>query len=391
VRSVRIVALAVLLAAALGGGTAIAMGVGSFTPAAPMVTARGYFATAQLQNGNVLVAGGFDGAILGPPFFANAEIYHRHTGNWTAIPSMHFVRSAEAAVTLPNGSVLVAGGIAAGAPPKVAEIYNPKTNSWTDTGALTVPRFEDMAVALLPGGRVLIAGGFLPSAPPAPSIPLDSTEIWNPHTGTWSPGSNMHEARGEFASVTLKDGRVLVAGGVDIAGAALKTVEIYNPSTGHWSYTSSMKNARRDAAAVVLQDGRVLMAGGAGSSGQPIVGSEIYNPRTGEWKSTGELNVPRSEAEYAIVLLTDGKVLLTGGYNHLDVLDSFGNIVSPETDVNSAEVYNPKTGRWALTSNTMSVARSGHAAVLLPGDRHGVLVIGGAMGPATTSSDLFHW
>ena len=126
-----------------------------------------------------------------------------------------------------------------------AEIYNPATNAWTDTGPLNVPRFEDMAIALLPGGRVLLAGGFAPNTTGQPPFtPLASTEIWNPATNQWTQGNPMKVARGELASVTLQDGRILVMGGTDASGAGLKSAEIYDPRTGKWSYTGAMKNAR---------------------------------------------------------------------------------------------------------------------------------------------------
>ena len=142
-----------------------------------------------------------------------------------------------------------------------------------------------------------------------------------------------------------------------------------------------MHSPRFDAAAVVLHDGRVLVAGGADASGQPTTSSEIYNPRTKTWKTTGSLNVPRSEAEYAIVLMPNYRVLLAGGYNTLGLT---------ETHVDTAEVYNPRTGTWKAVATPMSSARSGHAALLLRGNR-GVLVMGGAMGLATATPDIFHY
>jgi len=374
--------ITLVLGVVLCTGTAVAA-TPHFTAAAPMITARGYFSAVKLLNGNVLVAGGYSG-VPGPPlFFADAEIYHPGTGTWSPAAPMNVPRSAAAAVRLPDGKVLVAGGTSLGPTSgNTAEIYDPATNTWASTGSLHDARFEDMATALLPGGRVLVAGGFVPSATGAPPfVPLASTEIWHPSTGKWTLGKSMHVARGEFASVTLQDGRILVMGGVDTSGATLKSAEIYNPDTGHWSYTAHMHFARFDAAAVVLRHGRVLVAGGAGASGQPITKSEIYNPRTKTWKTTGRLNVPRSEAEYAIVLMPNYRVLLAGGYNTLG---------TTETDVKTAEIYNPQTGKWKKAATSMSSARSGHAAVLLPHNR-GVLVMGGAMGPATATTDIFHW
>jgi len=385
VRRLWLFTIALLLGVLLCTGTALAAipyATGSFGPE-NMNKARGYFSATELLNGNVLVAGGYDGSIVGPPpFFADAEIYHRLTGTWSSVAPMNHPRSAAAAVRLPGGRVLVAGGIGfgpSGPSAGTAEIYDPATHTWTDTGSLHVARFEDMAVALLPRGRVLVAGGFVPGSGVPPFVPLASTEIWHPGTGQWTLGNSMHVARGEFASVTLQDGRILVMGGVDASGTALKSAEIYNPDTGHWRLIRDMHSPRFDAAAVVLYDGRVLVAGGGDASGQPTTSSEIYNPRTGTWKNTGPLNVARSEAEYAIVLLPNHRVLLAGGYNTLGL---------SETDVNTAEVYNPRTGTWREVATTMKSARSGHAALLLP-DNGGVLIMGGAMGPATATCDIF--
>ena len=155
-------------------------------------------------------------------------------------------------------------------------------------------------------------------------------------------------------------------GGVDASGAPLSSAEIYNPHTGHWTLVAPMHSPRADEFAVLLQNGRVLVTGGTGQTGSRTTSSEIYDPRTGKWTPTGSLNVGRSESEYATVLLPDGRVLLAGGYTGAP--DSSGN----SADVNTAEVYSPRTGTWTLVTSTMSSTRSGHAAILLRGNR-GVL------------------
>jgi hypothetical protein len=67
---------------------------------------RAFFAAAELPNGNVLVAGGFHLGIN----FADSEIYNWHTGLWTPTASMKQARSAPVAVHLENGRVMVIGG-----------------------------------------------------------------------------------------------------------------------------------------------------------------------------------------------------------------------------------------------------------------------------------------
>ena len=90
---------------------AYAQGI-TWTPANPMNKARAFFVAVELLNGNVLVAGGFDGSLppSNPPNFKNAEIYDWHTGEWTKIKSMNTARAAAAAVRLEDGRVMVIGG-----------------------------------------------------------------------------------------------------------------------------------------------------------------------------------------------------------------------------------------------------------------------------------------
>jgi N-acetylneuraminic acid mutarotase len=384
-----LVFLIVGVAALFLGATASASTAGYFNAPSPMHQGRGYFTATRLLNGNVLVAGGwgFDMQTTFPPpaSLATSEIYHWRTGSWTQAAPMHDARAAASAVRLLSGRVLVAGGMdAAGNLLANAEIYSAKTNTWTTTGPLHTARFEDIPAVRLADGRVLVTGGFSNAAFPTPAV-LASTEIWHPSTGKWIMGRSMHVARGEFATVVLRSGRILVMGGVDGSGTPLNSAEIYNPLTGRWKLIAAMHVARVDEAAVRLADGRVLVAGGSVAGGDRTTSCEIYNPATGKWRLTGSLNVARSEAEYAIVRLPGGRVLLAGGYTGKP--DAQGN----SQDVNTAEVYNPATGRWALVSTTMSSARSGHAAVLLP-MRQGVLVMGGVNnGLATPTVDVFHY
>src|SRR5206468_5597681 len=65
--------------------TAYAQGI-TWTPANPMNKARSFFVAVELLNGNVLVAGGYDGP---DSIFPDAEIYNLKTGAWTAIAPMN--------------------------------------------------------------------------------------------------------------------------------------------------------------------------------------------------------------------------------------------------------------------------------------------------------------
>ena len=371
----RLAAAIILTAAATSfAPTAWAQAI-TWTPANPMNKARGFFAAGELLNGNVLVAGGFDGSMANF-IFPDAEIYNLHTGAWTPIAPMNTARAAPGAVRLEDGRIMVIGGADENFNfLDSAEIYDPSTGTWSFTGSMNEPRFEDFVAVLLPGRKVLIAGGFGP-----PFNALNSAEIYDEATNTWTPTGSMNVARAEFAYVVLHDGRVLAVGGVADDLTPIASAEIYNPATGTWTLTGSMSTGRNDLAVVVLQDGRVLAAGGGmGDEELPRYASaEIFDPHTGQWTPTGAMTAPRSETEYAVVRLPDGRVLVPGGHTAF------------QTPVSSADLYNPRTGTWSA-AGSMSVVRAGHSSIVLRGNR-GVLVMGG-LGPddqtTTASVDIF--
>jgi len=104
-----------------------------------------------LPNGQVLVAGGFNGSHA----LISAELYDPATGVWTATGSMATARVGHTATLLPNGQVLVAGGVYTGS----AELYDPATGVWTATKSLGRSRYGHAATLLL-NGEVLVSGGF---------------------------------------------------------------------------------------------------------------------------------------------------------------------------------------------------------------------------------------
>ena len=209
-----------------------------------------------------------------------------------------------------------------------------------NTGTLNVPRNGHTATQL-ENGLVLVVGGKSSNG-----TIVASAELYDPATGKWTVTGSMSVGRTAFTATLLQNGEVLVAGGSDYAINCYATAELYNPSTGQWKLTGSMTRQRCLHSATLLPNGDVLVSGGANSiydySKPTVNSSEVYNPSTGEWTATGSLNDSRASA--ATLLLESGEVLTAGGYSNA------GNGAA-NTYLTSAELYNPSTGAWSLTTS----------------------------------------
>ncbi len=70
---------------------------------------------------------------------------------------------------------------------------------------------------------------------------------------------------------------------------------------------------------VELQDGRVLAIGGY-YQGKSDASAELFDPKTGRWRATANMTVPRAGA--SAIRLNDGRVLVAGGgYTAVDIFD----------------------------------------------------------------------
>jgi len=285
----------------------------SWTVTGNLNVARSNASAALLPSGAILIAGGCVADCLGATT-ASAETYNSVNGKWATTGAMATARTYFGMVLLPSGQILVAGGCTGlnangcnGVTNK-AEIYNPSTGKWTPTGSMTAAR-GSLTATLLPNGKVLVAGGINGAG-----NPLGTAELYNPATGKWTATGKMITARDEHTATLLSTGSVLVAGGENAAGVTTTKTELYNPSTGKWTATGKLNTSRLEHTATMLMNGNVLISGGnnvTANATTVLSSAELYSPSTGKWTNTGSMSVAR--VGHTATLLTSGAVLASSG------------------------------------------------------------------------------
>jgi hypothetical protein len=316
-----------------------------------MVSARHNHTATLLSDGTVLVAGGGDIRL------AVAELYDPATGTFRPTGALAVPRLWHKATSLRDGRVLVVGGAGyvpvgtlALPPLASAEVYDAASGTFSETGSMAAARKLGHTATALPDGRVLIAGGVSDSL----ASTATSAEVYDPATGTFSSAGKMTSSRQQHTATLLLDGKVLLAGGDRSGGRGgyTDTAELYDPAIGAFHPTGSMVVVRSYHTATLLRDGRVLVAGGV--SAASLSSAELYDPATGTFTSTGGMGSARNF--HSATALVDGSVLIVGGTL---------NTGSSTSALQSAELYNPATGTFSA-AGAMTEARFWHTATFLP-------------------------
>ena len=327
---------------AITGSTTLTVAAAGFVPTGSLTSARFFHTATELDNGMVLIAGG-----------------------------------------APNPSDLEPNGVAIAA----AELYNPATGTFTQTGSMTAVRAGHTAT-LLNNGKVLITGGTteigLAGLTDLDLLPEDSinfidsvasAELYDPATGEFTATGSMNLARSGHTATLLNNGMVLIAGGAggkNGGGLATATAELYDPATGTFTLTENMVSAHEAHTATLLNNGMVLIAGGNNlvfGVGKVQGNAELYDPITGIFTPTGSMSSAREY--HTATLLNNGTVLIAGGDANVY------NTASDDVSLNvlaTSELYDPVAGTFTPTGS-MANARHFQAATLLNNGE--VLIEGG--------------
>ena len=302
----------------------------SVAPGPSLNTARAehtvtLFTTGALK-GDVLIAGGLQLNLFTGTRIAldDVELYDPATGSITEISPMKDFRGQHTATQLNDGRILVTGGYdetfdanGFNEATATAELFDPGSQTFSCVGGGSSPCSNVMSSArwnhratLLNDGTVLVTGGT-----PTDSGTREGTasaDLFNPSNNSFSALPNMNSARQGHSSTLIQgcgcaaDGMVLIAGGQNQTGAVTNTAELYDPSTKTFIKIGNMTSHRAEHQAVAFTTGGlagyVLLMGGYPSPSETgTKTAELFNPNTRKFFAVGAMTAARYEFPATVV------------------------------------------------------------------------------------------
>jgi hypothetical protein len=342
--------------------TLLPTSAGRIAPTAQMTVQRACHTATRLQDGKVLVVGGFQ---VEGRFLTSAELYDPATHTFAETGHTAVAHTRHSATLLPDGKALIAGG-SYEQPQQTAELYDPATGRFSAVAGMPPDLRDGFSATLLATGEVLLAGGYsVHGGYAARGDILASAVLYNPTTNTFRPAGRMATPRAGQTATLLADGRVLFTGGFTAQGVTA-SAELYDPSTGAFAPTGQMAAKRQKHAAVRLEDGQALIVGGSDERDYEgrYASMELYDPARGAFAATVPMGAARYKIGDAVTLLAHGDVLIAG-------------------DGARAEMYDPDARTMRPVDGLMDSARFSTTATLLADGQ--VLIAGGYDGAVRTT------
>lgn len=315
---------------------------------------------------------------------AAMSVYNSGQNTFTTIPGFEKLSYGAKTVQMQNGHVLVSGGWQN---PQQLLVFDSASRTLRSVGRLQIPR-ADHEMTVLKDGRVLISGGWEQPTSWLDADPSFTAEIYDPNTGVTHMLPNMHAARGWHTATLLDNGNVLIVGGYSAFGSSA-TAEIFDIKKNTFVlYKESMSEGRGGHTATLLKDGTVLIVGGFNAANAGSSTGEIFNPSTGTFTKIYEpLNVARGN--HAAIRLQNGKVLISGGSAVTLMSDSPLNYFDSAMVSDVGEIFDPQEKSFAEVPSKMFVPRYRHAMIeIKPGL---VVVLGGMDYVSSMNSEVFSY
>jgi len=305
---------------------------------------------AALSDGRAMVMGGRTSESPLVPDSTLTQIFDSATEEFALGPDLMFSAEAQlftSVAPLVSGVFLLAGS-GLNAPvgalrSVVTQLFDPAAPGLTPVGDVATRGISNRTATPLSDGGALLTGGIVGATNPVSG----SADRYASADQKWHAAGQMLQVRAGHTATLLRDGRVLIAGGLTCCQVPnpspefyASTAEIYDPATDAFSPAGPMSSARGNHAAALLPDGRVLISGGDGNDpAAPPLGTEMFDPASGQFSSAGDLQAPRDS--HSAVRLTDGRVLVIGGEVPPELAGRVG------VGVSATEIFDPATARWS--------------------------------------------
>ncbi|ANE51437.1 kelch repeat-containing protein [Flavisolibacter tropicus] len=260
------------------------------------------------------------------------------TGNFTVAPIASvwankagtLTARAQYGAVAANGRIYVFGGYNSTGLLNSLEIYNPVTNTWT-AGAPMPGAARGVAATLGTDGSIYVFGGFIETV---------STAVYRytPSANSWTTLTNMPIGIWEAATATAANGKIYLFGGQQTSnGNAFNSLtRIYDVATDTWSQGANMPVAVKQHSAVTAADGKIYLFGGRTGANEPQDVVQIYNPATDTWTTGAPMIIPK--VQFGTVSATDGRIYIVGGKARIN--SNTGPFF------HTVEIYDPETNTW---------------------------------------------
>lgn len=219
-----------------------------------------------------------------------------------------------------------------------AQLYDPKTNTFSYTGKVNIRRKAPEKIQLS-NGKIFIIGG-IPFGSPNFEKEKSIIEIYDTTTGQFELVENNNDFK-YLRAYGLKDDKIL------ITYCKENRCDYYTYYDAKNNKFSESKNFNfRIFSSLPLRNGNILFFTGCLQQEGHIIrsitdGAGLFNPYTEEIKYIGRLAVSRGElGNYGYVELQDGRILIYGGKEY-----------PSRKKIKSAEILDLKTGKSKIIGN----------------------------------------
>ena len=250
---------------------------------ADMPTARSGVATL-VVDGKIYAMGGVEikKFAVGPGWghtikrLPAVEVYDPATDTWIQKADMPVPRSGSTCVV--DGKIYRIGGSNEKQwRSEIVDVYDPATDTWAKAKSMNHAR-SAAAVSVINGKIYAMGGNGWPQIPNHPGPFLSSIEVYDPKTNRWTEKTEMPAPKsGHTASVI--DGKIYVIGGGFRGNGPymyLSTVEVYDPETDRWTQEPDMPVGKSGHEAAVINGNIYIFGGSTAGVWAPLTDVEVY-------------------------------------------------------------------------------------------------------------------